>query len=320
MNYDVSLIFATYNGEHTLNRLFDSLQKQQNIDDLKWNIIVVDNSSTDKTPDIINHYQSSLPIIAKSENKQGKNAALNNAISDLEQLGDLVIISDDDVVFSENFIYTYYKMTQNCDGYDVFGGTIQPLWEQEPTPELMKGIPLSPAFALNNTNASGEISPCGIFGPNMAVRKSIFTSGITFNEAIGPKGKNYPMGSETEFLTRLKNKGYKAYFFSEVIVEHIVRKWQFEQKWLNNRAYKAGRGAVYYQIVGNDFEPNVKSICGYPRWALLRVLKIYVKLLWIKWFKRKDKVYEYKTRWNLNFYIGYTNEFKKAKGQHLNLQ
>ena len=48
-------------------------------------------------------------------------------------------------------------------------------------------------FAVR-TLKTGPIKATEIFGPNMAVRKNIFDSGIVFNEEIGPNGlnKNYP--------------------------------------------------------------------------------------------------------------------------------
>ena len=51
MNYDVSLIITTYNEEKYLPILLDSINNQKT--DLKMEIIIIDDSSTDGTLNII---------------------------------------------------------------------------------------------------------------------------------------------------------------------------------------------------------------------------------------------------------------------------
>lgn len=54
MNYDVSLIITTYNEEKYLPILLNSINNQKT--DLKMEIIIIDDSSTDGTLDIIKQY------------------------------------------------------------------------------------------------------------------------------------------------------------------------------------------------------------------------------------------------------------------------
>ncbi|WP_432633095.1 glycosyltransferase family 2 protein [Brachyspira sp.] len=56
MNYDVSLIITTYNEEKYLPILLDSINNQKT--DLKMEIIIIDDSSTDGTLDIIKQYDN----------------------------------------------------------------------------------------------------------------------------------------------------------------------------------------------------------------------------------------------------------------------
>ena len=55
MDYDVSLIITTYNEEKYLPILLDSINNQKT--DLKMEIIIIDDSSTDGTLNIINQYE-----------------------------------------------------------------------------------------------------------------------------------------------------------------------------------------------------------------------------------------------------------------------
>ena len=55
MNYDVSLIITTYNEEKYLPILLDSINNQKT--DFKMEIIIIDDSSTDGTLNIISQYE-----------------------------------------------------------------------------------------------------------------------------------------------------------------------------------------------------------------------------------------------------------------------
>jgi hypothetical protein len=121
----------------------------------------------------------------------------------------------------------------------------------------------------------GRINARQIFGPNMAVRRKIFEGGIVFNENIGPNGnnKNYPMGSETEFLRRIENAGIQAFFAKKPRVKHIVRPHQITKDFWTNRAYKHGLGT------GLQAQPDARKEWGSELRVLLKyALKQFVEL------------------------------------------
>jgi glycosyltransferase involved in cell wall biosynthesis len=299
----ISIIFSTYNGEYTLNRLLDSL-KVLTPPPCEWNVIAVDNNSSDSTSTILKSYQNDIPLTILRELKPGKNAALNLAIKNLDDLGEFVIFTDDDVVFAIDFLQEYCRLFTSNRKHHIFGGTIQPLWEQECPQAILNEIPITVAFALTNERhyKQGVIDPCSILGPNMAIQKSILENGVVFNEQVGPNSKNYVMGSETEFLNRLKGMGYTAYFEPKIKVKHIVRPWQLSNKWLKQRAFNAGRALINEQI-RNEENINHINLFGIPRWSILKYLKLMIFSL-----IRQDK---YKSLWEINFLRGYMHQYKR---------
>src|SRR5205807_1564787 len=78
----------------------------------------------------------------------------------------------------------------------------------------------------------------------MAVCRSIFASGFTFNEGIGPRGTRYAMGSETELIRRLYQSGKQAVFLPNSLVEHIIHQDQVSPTWVVGRAFRQGRGDI----------------------------------------------------------------------------
>lgn len=241
--YEVTVLFSTHNGEKVLQKALEGYL-QQATDNKAWQIIIVDNASNDSTSAILESFKKKLPLLLLKHNVPGKNKALNSAICHIKS--DFVIITDDDAIPEKDFLLNWIKIKNEQKDYDLFGGIITPLFSKNNLPPCWM---LENKFHWEEIHAvrdltSRPIEAKDIFGPNMAVRKSIFDKGILFNEDIGPNGsnKNYPMGSETEFCKRVELDGHKAFFNAESKVIHIIRDHQVEPKFWFSRAYKHGLG------------------------------------------------------------------------------
>src|SRR5579872_268430 len=88
-----TVAFASYNGAKRLKRTLDSLAAQHFPPDA-WELIAVDNNSSDETFAILESYRGRLPIRALQHAVPGKSGAMNKAI-ELAR-GELVIFTDDD--------------------------------------------------------------------------------------------------------------------------------------------------------------------------------------------------------------------------------
>lgn len=303
----ITLIFSTFNGEDTLSLTLESINNLLP-PSCFINLIIIDNNSTDNTRKILNAFECIFPLKIIEEKRQGKNAALNSALRKIKSINDLVIFTDDDVLFDKYFLLEYEILANNKVSYDVFGGAIEPHWEERPPENMLTGINGVVAFAITPGSAgykNGEIDPVKLHGPNMAIRKEIFDDGILFNENIGPSKGLYIMGSETELLYRLKMSGYKAFFSNDIKVLHIIKSEQYSEKWIANRAYKAGR-ALAIQKINNNESIFVKEFMGYPRWALLCALRN----LFAKFISGYGSVKYYNNLWEFHNLRGYCDEYK----------
>ncbi|MBN9509559.1 MAG: glycosyltransferase [Alphaproteobacteria bacterium] len=209
-----------------------------------WKLVVADNGSTDGTQALLKQYRERLPLETLFEPRAGKNTALNRAIASFE--GDLVVLTDDDVLPEPDWLLRLEAAAEAHPEASLFGGTILPSWPEALPPWLDEAaVDFGMLFAL----VSRQSGPCDfrvIFGPNMAVRRTVFARGHRFDESIGPDGKNprSAMGSETEFNRRLADAGHRAYFVADARVRHIIRPEQFEETWILNRAFRNGLGTA----------------------------------------------------------------------------
>ena len=246
----ITVVFSTFNGSRTLPKMLESLTSLA-APHGGWKIIAVDNASTDDSSKIINDYRNRLPITLLYQAKQGKNFALNYAIPHCE--GGLIVFTDDDIIAPKNWLLNYERLAQEKRDYAIFGGRIIPHWPDDKPKAIVQSIPQGPAYAVHKEHiCSGPTKSGMIWGPNMAIRFSVFEAGIRFNENIGPSVGSYIMGGETELTSRLAEEGYLCWFERAPAVKHQIRPEQLSPTWLAGRARRFGRATAYkkYQSIG----------------------------------------------------------------------
>jgi glycosyltransferase involved in cell wall biosynthesis len=305
----ISVIFSTFNGELTLPKMLDSLLVMSEFNGV-WEIIVVDNASNDNTRNIIESYIDRLPIKYVYEECKGKNFALNTALK--FAVGDLYVFTDDDVIVDKNWLIELERAANTHKDFYVFGGKIEPEWPHLPSAWILENVQLGVVYALSKEEwPEGPVDPIHVMGPNMAVRSTVFKSGLKFETSIGPNGGNYAMGSETEFTCRLAGLGYRSFYVRSAIVKHIIRRHQLNIDWILGRAFRFGRGSYCRENKIADLS-NIAMIFGIPRWMLIRVLKLWIAN-WAKLiFETREQ--RFKIAWELQYLKGYVYQAWITRG------
>ncbi len=293
----LTVLLATRNGEKTLPAVLDAY-RQLHGPDSGWKLVVIDNGSTDRTKDIVESFLDLLPLTYKFESAPGKNAALNAGLECVE--GDLVVFTDDDAFPRPDWLINLRAGADAQQSYSVFGGVILPRWEVPP-PAWVAWVDQSPTFALTDPALKEGPVPASIFGPNMAIRTALFDSGVRFDVSIGPSGKNYAMGSESELIQRLLRQGHKAWHISSAIVEHFIRDFQMEKSWILERAIRFGRGQ--YRISQAEELPlKTHYWLGVPRFLVRGILQQIILLGRAGLTFDEEKFFC--ERWEFNFQMG----------------
>lgn len=272
---DISVVLATFNRDDILARTLASFEALET-EGLQWQCFVVDNACRDETRRLVDGFTGSLPVRYLEELKAGKNNALLKAMPLVE--GDLVIFTDDDVIADPGWLIGLWQGAQHLPQYDLFGGRILPMFPEGLSPE--EGIDLDNGFTRSAYVIAdwelpeGEIRPGRIWGPNMAVRKRVFDAGFQFNPDIGPsQSSNYTMGSETEFLLRVSEAGYRSAYIPSALVYHQIRPNQLSIDWLRGRAYRQGKGKA---ALFREFD-HYRHWFGVPRFLFRKLATLFAK-------------------------------------------
>lgn len=271
-------------------------------------ILAVDNGSSDNTRAILAGFENKLPLTVLSEERPGKNRALNKAVE--RARGDLLVFTDDDIIADRAWLTHLRRAADNQPDFSVFGGRIEPHWLATPPDVVLNNAPLGVTYAVTPKHQStGPIFAGLVWGPNMAVRRQVFDAGHWFDSGVGPSGKNYVMGSETEFTIRVAEHGFGSWFTNEAVVKHIIREYQTDPGWVIGRAYRFGRNQ-WNQVGGTE---TGAKVAGIPRW---RFSRYGVECLrYLKARASGDNNSAFQARWEISFLNGYLSQAVRNRAE-----
>lgn len=265
----LSVILATRDRPEMLARTLESFTALVAPED-GWELLVVDNGSAAPTQALLTQYLHRLPLTILEQASPGKSRALNRAVELVR--GELVVLTDDDVLPEPDWLVRLQQAALDHPAASYFGGTILPCWSG-PLPRWLDAgfVHFGILFALLERR-SGPCDYREVYGPNMAVRRSVFMSGHRFSTAIGPDATTalYPMGSEWDFNLRLHQHGHQGWFVGEARVQHIIRIEQITENWVLQRAYRNGLGTGL--IDPPSLTRAAVALRGVSIWLSLRLL------------------------------------------------
>ena len=266
-------------------------------DGLDVEFLVVDNGSDDDTRDVLNAFTTKLTLKFWSEPRPGKNRCLNQAIK--QAIGELFVFTDDDVTPSPDWLQQYAAALTRWPEDQVFGGRIDLGFPPDAPDWIMQLRPPYSTYAFSDFDpgtAEGPTTRCPT-GPNMAVAASVFQS-HEFNPDVGPAGKSYAMGSETELLFRLRDAGHRFIYLPDAQVVHRIRNDQLSLTWLAGRAQRLGRGAA--RSAGKS------TRLGGVVWRIWAKLFLATPLVWITTWLPDG--WRFWSVWNRNAALGFLRE------------
>lgn len=266
----VTIAICTWNRAAMLGDTLLSLTKMDVPPQLEWEVIVVNNNSSDATDHIISSFNGLLPIRRIFENQPGLSNARNAAVSVFT--GDYILWTDDDVLVEPVWLRSYVAAFKRHPDSAVFGGPIKPYFEHNPPQWLIDGIRYVPeAFGIRNLSpVETQLVPQSQqfpFGANFAIRRAEQMA-FPYNPAIGRSPSNaFLGGEEIQVMSGIMAAGHSGWWVPNSIVSHRIRAEQLQLDYVKKFYVGVGRWMGL-----SDREIKYPTIMGYPRWMLRELL------------------------------------------------
>ncbi len=200
---DITVVVPLYNEEESLPELFDWIARVMQENNFSYEVIFVNDGSTDRSWEVIQKLAASHPEAKglRFRKNQGKSNGLNVGFK--AATGDVVITMDADLQDSPEEIPELYKMIKT-DGFDLVSG-----WKKKRFDPLSKTIPTKLFNAATRRISKIKLNDfnCGLKAYKKEVVKSI--------DVYGEMHRYIP------FLA--KNVGFTK--IGEKVVQHQERKY-----------------------------------------------------------------------------------------------
>ncbi len=231
----LSIVICTYNRSEILEECLNSITSQS-VSYKDYNILVIDNNSSDNTFDLIQSFQSKFKNIEYFlEKKQGLSHARNRGFK--EAKADWVLYLDDDAKPSPNYVDRALWIIDTFD-FDCFGGMFYAWHVYEKPKWLPTGFGDKPLLRKDIgliDKRTGLLT-----GNNFAIKKKLLEEIGGFDPNLGMSGEKIAFGEEDLVQFQLWEKGYKIGFDPDLSVEHAVLPHKLKFRWHLESAYQGG--------------------------------------------------------------------------------
>jgi glycosyltransferase involved in cell wall biosynthesis len=281
----ISIIVCTRNRADKVGRTLRAIQSLEVPSGAAYEIIVVDNGSTDDTEGVCAAFQRSFDgqfrrvFLSTPGLSRAGNAGFDAAS------GDIIAYLDDDVLPREDWLSVVYRAFSRDAGLGAISGRVELFNPAD--------LPTSIRRQTEETQFDSLKHAFGLFiGCNLAIRRALIDRVGRFDTDLGT-GTWFGSAGDSDFFYRAWKAGEKLVFLPTLFVHHDHGRRTREAKLKLARDYVTGRGAFYAKHVLRG-DSMVARACY---WELISACRSL--------FDRRDDLGWRYLAWLLKGFVGY---------------
>jgi glycosyltransferase involved in cell wall biosynthesis len=240
----ITIVLCTHNGAGSVSKTLQSLASQVLPSSVGWEILVVDNNSSDETPQVVEAFRLQHPerIRYLHEKQQGISHARNTAIRNAR--GEIVAFIDDDETAHVDWIHNLTANLHNGEWAGAGGRVLLPSSFTRPKWLSSRSAFIQgPLCSFDPEIEAGQMTDPP-FGANMAFRKEIFERLGGFRTDLGRSGSNLLSNEDTEFGRRLMAAGLRLRYEPAAITYHSVKEHRLRRQYFLRWWFNKGRSDI----------------------------------------------------------------------------
>lgn len=266
MNDGISVVICCYNSVKRIRETLAHLSQQETENWLQWEIILVDNASTDSTVETVknikksNHFVVDLKIV--SEPVPGLSSARNKGIKSASY--EYIIFCDDDNWLAPDYIQTAFDLMEGHPEIGVIGGKGTAI-SNIPVPNWFHIA--SGGYAVGpQAKSSGDITDTRgfVFGAGMVMRKKVILEleKAGFKSLLSDrKGKTLNSGGDSEICYASIIAGYRIWYEEKLQFQHFIPKERLTLSYAFNLFKSFGKSqtvlSIYqFAVYNTDINPH----------------------------------------------------------------
>jgi glycosyltransferase involved in cell wall biosynthesis len=299
---DLSVLICTYNRADDLAALLETVCSQQMDQSSTFEIVVVDNNSTDRTSDLVHGLIRSGEVRLRYvfEPVQGKGYALTSGLGAAS--GDIIAIIDDDQLVPPGYLASLVDAFRANLDFAFIGGKVLPLWEQAP-PSWLTPADWSP---LGMADHGGEAFTVDQHRPvcllTCAFRRTALEAVGGFRNDLGVTGAKGIGGVEdAEIQERLWQSGFRGLYLPHLVLSHRAPARRMTRAYF--RRWHTGHGRFRARLTRNSGEKNGRRFLGIPAYMFRQAIRDGIE--WVSCLARRDGDGAFRREQALRFFWGF---------------
>ena len=276
MSNRVRVIVLNWNGRRWLDGCLTALRRQTFRD---FEVVLVDNGSTDDTASIIAKHRQTfpVPVLHLNEPRPGKTHALAKALA--VATGDVLAFTDDDVNVEDTWIETI-RAAMSEPEVALVGGPVAPRFERRPPRWLIfegngYGRLASPLALVDYGPRDADLGARALLGANLAVRRDVLQRVGGFAPHLGKLRGTLLSGEDDEFCRRVQASGFRARYCCSARVWHWVPASRMRLSYFLNWFFWSG---ITNSVLDEAMASTPGKLFGVPRYLIRRFVAAFVAL------------------------------------------
>ena len=275
---DFTVVIPTYNGADRVATLLEHLRCQIGTEQIAWEIIVVDNNSTDGTKEVVKRYQArwpqDIPLRYEFEAQQGAGFARHRGIEAARS--PLIGCLDDDNLPWINWVRAAYQFAQQHPQAGVFGSRIRGKFASTPPDDFER---IAAFLALTDRGSQpipyrpkAKILPPGA---GLVVRRQAWLDNVPDERSLTEKFGERQAGEDLEVVLYIQRAGWEVWYNAHMWMHHDIPAGRLTREYLVKLFRGIGLSRYHTRML--SFAPSQRPFVLLP-YALNDTRKILLHL------------------------------------------
>ena len=312
---DLTLLVCTYNRCDDLSELLGSAVGQTTDGTFTYEVLVVDNNSSDGTREVVNRFISHghTNVRYLFEGKQGKSHALNSGLA--AAAGSIYAITDDDFILPPDWVSKIIQGFKSHPEASFISGKVLPLWEGAVPgwlgPEHWSALALADygdeVFVVNEKRQVCLLA--------CSFRKADVLAVGGYDIHLGVSGSAIGGVEDLEILQRLWNAGRHGVYLPSMSFLHKVQRRRLTKSY--HRRWHTGHGRYFATLHDPDFERARARLFDIPSHVFGEIVRLlgHLGVSVVTGRQRAAFRHEVKLRFLLGFAGGRRRSFLASGGR-----
>ena len=259
MNLGVSIIICCFNSAQELPQTLQKLALQQFSSVVPWEVIVIDNASTDATAEVAQSLwpkSASAPLRIIYEPNLGLINARYRALAEAKY--EILSFIDDDNWVCSNWVQTVSELMSQHPEIGACGSHNIPVFDEE-KPWWFDLSSRSYAVGKQGPDQGGDITESRgrLIGAGLTIRKCAWQQLVDkgFNSLlVGCQGKALNRGEDTELTFALTLAGWRLWYEPRLTLQHHLQAERLQWSYLRRLRRNGGKATIGFDPYRFAFE------------------------------------------------------------------